>query len=129
MENLRISESRHIADQAFREDQAQLTARQITVNNGVAEIKGILGTEGVQNEASASSTVDTTMILNKAKLYVDGEGRAYLTELTTKVNMNVNAELKRELGMDRWFAIEFPEDVDVDEAAKALAAAASVPCC
>lgn len=41
-------------------------------------------------------------------------------------NMNVNAELKRELGMDRWFAIEFPEDVDVDEAAKALAAAASV---
>ena len=39
-------------------------------------------------------------------------------------NMNVNAELKRELGMDRWFAIEFPEDVNVDEAAKALAAAA-----
>lgn len=87
VENLRISESRHIADQAFWEEQAQLTARQITVNNGVAEIKGILGTEGVQNEASASSTVDATMILNKAKLYVDGEGRAYLTELTVKTNM------------------------------------------
>ena len=37
-------------------------------------------------------------------------------------NMKVNAELKRELGMDRWFSIKFSEDVDVDEAAKALAA-------
>ncbi|MBR5853076.1 MAG: S8 family serine peptidase [Alistipes sp.] len=41
-------------------------------------------------------------------------------------NMKVNAELKRELGMDRWFAIEFPEDVNVDEAAKALAATSAV---
>lgn len=37
-------------------------------------------------------------------------------------NMKVNAELKRELGMDRWFTINFSEDVDVDAAAKALAA-------
>ena len=37
-------------------------------------------------------------------------------------NMKMNAELKRELGMDRWFSINFSEDVDVNEAAKALAA-------
>lgn len=41
-------------------------------------------------------------------------------------NMKVNAELKRELGMDRWFAIEFPEDVNVEVAAKALAATSMV---
>ena len=37
-------------------------------------------------------------------------------------NMKVNAEMKRELGMDRWFTIQFSEDVNVDDAAKALAA-------
>ena len=37
-------------------------------------------------------------------------------------NMKVNAEQKRELGMDRWFTIQFSEDVNVDDAAKALAA-------
>ena len=37
-------------------------------------------------------------------------------------NMKVNADQKRELGMDRWFTIQFSEDVNVDDAAKALAA-------
>ena len=41
-------------------------------------------------------------------------------------NMKVNAEQKRELGMDRWFTISFSEDVNVDDAAKALAAADAV---
>ncbi len=37
-------------------------------------------------------------------------------------NMKVNAEQKRELGMDRWFTIVFDEEVNVNDAAKALAA-------
>lgn len=37
-------------------------------------------------------------------------------------NMKVNADQKRDLGMDRWFTIQFSEDVNVDDAAKALAA-------
>ncbi len=44
------------------------------------------------------------------------------TSIHQLFNMKVNAEQKRELGMDRWFTINFSEDVDVDEAAKALAA-------
>lgn len=37
-------------------------------------------------------------------------------------NMKVNAEQKRELGMDRWFTIVFDDGVSVSDAAKALAA-------
>ena len=44
------------------------------------------------------------------------------TAINQLFNMKVNAELKRELGMDRWFTINFSEDVNVDDAAKALAA-------
>lgn len=48
------------------------------------------------------------------------------TSISQVFNMKVNAELKRELGMDRWFAIEFSKDVDLDVAAKQLAAVANV---
>ena len=48
------------------------------------------------------------------------------TSINQLFNMKVNAELKRELGMDRWFTINFSEDVNVDDAAKALAAADAV---
>lgn len=48
------------------------------------------------------------------------------TRISQVFNMKVNAELKRELGMDRWFAIEFSKDVDLDAAAKQLAAVANV---
>ena len=41
-------------------------------------------------------------------------------------NMKVNAAEKRELGMDRWFVVEFSNDVAVDAAAKALAELGSV---
>ncbi len=41
-------------------------------------------------------------------------------------NMRVNASYKRELGMDRWFTIHFPEEVNVNDAAKALAASEAV---
>ena len=41
-------------------------------------------------------------------------------------NMKVNAAEKRELGMDRWFVVEFSNDVAVDDAAKALAELGSV---
>lgn len=44
------------------------------------------------------------------------------TGINQLFNMKVNADLKRELGMDRWFSIQFSEDVNVDDAAKALAA-------
>lgn len=48
------------------------------------------------------------------------------TSISQVFNMKVNAELKRELGMDRWFSIEFPADMDLDVAAKQLAAVADV---
>ena len=48
------------------------------------------------------------------------------TNISQVFNMKVNAELKRELGMHRWFSIEFSKDVDLDVAAKSLAAAANV---
>lgn len=48
------------------------------------------------------------------------------TNISQVFNMKVNAELKRELGMDRWFAIEFSKDVNLDVAAKQLAAVANV---
>lgn len=44
------------------------------------------------------------------------------TSVKQLFNMKMNADLKRELGMDRWFTIQFPESVNVDDAAKALAA-------
>lgn len=43
------------------------------------------------------------------------------TSIKQVFNMKVNADLKRELGMDRWFSIEFSEDADLDAAAKVLA--------
>ena len=43
------------------------------------------------------------------------------TKISQVFNMKVNADLKRELGMDRWFSIEFSKDVDLDAAAKSLA--------
>lgn len=39
-------------------------------------------------------------------------------------NMKMNAERKKEMGLDRWFIVTFPEDVNLDVAAKQLA---SVP--
>ena len=48
------------------------------------------------------------------------------TSINQLFNMKVNAELKRELGMDRWFTIHFSEEVNVDEAAKALAASDAI---
>lgn len=41
-------------------------------------------------------------------------------------NMKVNADYKRDLGMDRWFTIYFSEDVNIDDAAKALASTDAV---
>ena len=48
------------------------------------------------------------------------------TSINQLFNMKVNAELKRELGMDRWFTINFSDEVNVDEAAKALAASDAI---
>ena len=43
------------------------------------------------------------------------------TEVKPVFNMLVNAELKRELNMHRWFVVKFSEDVNVESAAKVLA--------
>ncbi|MBQ3173791.1 MAG: S8 family serine peptidase [Alistipes sp.] len=48
------------------------------------------------------------------------------TKISQVFNMKVNADLKRELGMDRWFSMEFPKDVDLDVAAKSLAKVSNV---
>lgn len=44
------------------------------------------------------------------------------TSLRPVFNMKVNAELKRELNMHRWYTVTFPESVDVEVAAQRLAA-------
>lgn len=43
------------------------------------------------------------------------------TEVTPLFNMRVNAELKRELNMHRWYVVSFSEEADIDNAAKLLA--------
>ena len=48
------------------------------------------------------------------------------TGITQLFNMKVNAAYKRDLGMDRWFTINFSNEVSVDDAAKALAATEAV---
>lgn len=42
-------------------------------------------------------------------------------EVTPLFNMRVNAELKRELNMHRWYVVSFSEEADMDNAAKLLA--------
>lgn len=44
------------------------------------------------------------------------------TSLSPVFNMKVNAEQKRALNMHRWYTVTFPESVDVEFAAKRLAA-------
>lgn len=41
-------------------------------------------------------------------------------------NMKVNAERKRARGMDRWYVVSFPSDVDLNMAAKRFAAVESI---
>ena len=43
------------------------------------------------------------------------------TSIEQLFNMKVNADLKKELGMDRWFLVTFPADVDVENVANSLA--------
>ncbi len=44
-----------------------------------------------------------------------------VTDISPVFNMKVNAKLKRELGMDRYYVVRFPEDVDLDYAARSFA--------
>ncbi|MBO7199085.1 MAG: S8 family serine peptidase [Alistipes sp.] len=48
------------------------------------------------------------------------------TAVTPVFNMMVNAELKRELNMHRWYTVSFPESVDIEIAAKRLASVKEV---
>ena len=50
------------------------------------------------------------------------------TAVTPVFNMMVNAELKRELNMHRWYTVSFPESVDIEIAAKRLASVKEVEC-
>ena len=50
------------------------------------------------------------------------------TEVKPVFNMLVNAELKRELNMHRWYAVKFSEETNLDNAAKLFAGVQSVEC-
>lgn len=43
------------------------------------------------------------------------------TDVKPVFNLKVNAELKRQLGMHRWFTVYFPADADLDKVAQRLA--------
>ena len=44
------------------------------------------------------------------------------TDIAPVFNMSINAELKRELNMHRWYTVKFPADRDLEMAAKSLSA-------
>ncbi|MBO7311488.1 MAG: hypothetical protein J6U82_01595, partial [Alistipes sp.] len=44
------------------------------------------------------------------------------TDIAPVFNMSINAELKRELNMHRWYTVKFPADRDWEMAAKSLSA-------
>lgn len=49
-----------------------------------------------------------------------------VTNIKPVFNLNVNGDVKRARGMHRWFAVSFPESVDLEVAAQSLAAVKSV---
>ena len=73
-----------------------------------------------QLEAAASATATGVSQIDNAAAEIGATG------IKQVFNMKVNADLKRELGMDRWFSIEFSEDMNLDAAAKVLAAVDNV---
>ena len=90
------------------------------VNNSVA---------AVENELIIYVAPECVESLNSAEVTRTGmsELDAWAEELNASsvrpvFNMAVNGDRKRELGMDRWFVIEFAEDVDVNDAAQKIAA-------
>lgn len=79
------------------------------------------------DKASVGQLVEAKSVLNTGV----GEFDAVASELgATSVkpvfNMSVNADRKKALGLDRWFVVNFPEDVDVDVAAQKFASVGAV---
>ncbi|MBO7263538.1 MAG: S8 family serine peptidase [Alistipes sp.] len=68
-----------------------------------------------QLEASTDATRSGATALDAAIAEIGA------TEVRPVFNMLVNAELKRELDMHRWYVVTFPEDVNLEVAAKTLA--------
>lgn len=74
------------------------------------------------DEGSVAQLEAATSASNTGLSHIDAVAAEIgATKISQVFNMKVNAELKRELGMDRWFSIEFSKDVDLDAAAKSLA--------
>ncbi len=68
-----------------------------------------------QIEAAEVATRSGVTALDQVAIELGAE------ELRPVFNLKVNAERKRELGMNRWFTMTFSDDADVEAAAKALA--------
>lgn len=99
-----------------------------------------------ENAAISKKLINTSVEAEKGKLiiYVEDECAARLetaevtrsgmteldylaeelgaTSIKPVFNLKVNAERKRAMGMDRWFVVNFPEQVSLDAAAEKLAA-------
>ena len=71
----------------------------------------------LQLEASANATRSGVTALDAVLSEIGA------TEVKPVFNMKVNAELKRELDMHRWYTVVFSEDADLQEAATTLAEA------
>lgn len=48
------------------------------------------------------------------------------TSIEYAFNLKVNADLKREMGLDRWFVVTFPEDADLQQVATQLSTVPSI---
>ena len=105
-------------------------------------------TEGGVSSVDTSShkIVNSAMYASQGSLLINvdaetvalldsGEGTTAIDEVAKQIgatsvehaiNMTLNAERKREYGLDRWFVVRFPEEVDVTVAAEKFAAVAAV---
>ena len=68
-----------------------------------------------QLEGAADATRSGVTALDAVAVELGAE------DLSPVFNLKVNAELKRELGMHRWYTMTMPEHTDLDAAAKTLA--------
>ena len=107
---------------APQSESLEVVASKKFVNTPVKALEGELiiyvdEPTALQLEASANATRSGVTALDAVLSEIGA------TEVKPVFNMKVNAELKRELDMHRWYTVVFSEDADLQEAATTLAEA------
>ena len=74
------------------------------------------------DEATAEQLIQADMATRSGVTSIDAfASEVGATDVKPVFNLKVNAELKRELGMHRWFTVYFPATADLDKVAERLA--------